>query len=219
MKRILIALLAICFLAVAFPAIADDPLCTRPHTWTAKQRFAKDVEMKSGSDMEFKTGSKVTIEDGADFDIETPADHSKAIYESATSPTATAGVGYVIAGTEGNVFFIGAQPQVDVDECEYGVGPDDGAGVTVVLPTPTEALGGWESTYIKHDSGGTDVFLTVSGTSGMYAIDSGTTDGTIDSGTFALDAQWDYITVQLVYIDSGASRYIIKERGIDGVNK
>ncbi len=220
LSLILIAAFVVAPLHSAFSAALDDKAITAGGGRAYFEIYDED-DMSSDDPYGFATQQSIkAYADGADRDITGTRSHSASVYLSGTSPVPVAKIGYTLTGLEGNTFYIDATATgINLDECEYGVGPTDGAGVTVYLPTPTEALAGHKITLVKIDSGSTDIFAAVSGTSGMYKIDSGTTDGSTDDGTYAVDAQYDWITFELAYIDSGTSPWVIVGRGIDGSNK
>lgn len=138
-----------------------------------------------------------------------------------TSATYTSGVGYVMDGTEGDVILIDASPLGVVNSCSSGVsgvGPQDGAGVTVQLATVTAALDGKVWTFVN-TTGTTDMFLyapgmTISGGTPVSQSaphqTSGNFPGGISSCTDFLtaDGVGDTLTVVAKY-NSAVSYYII----------
>lgn len=139
------------------------------------------------------------------------------------TPTYVDAVGYTILGTEGNVYLIDADPtSTIINPCSTGtsgVGPEDGAGVTVTLPFPTAALDGNIFTFIKTDSTATDFFLYCPGCviSGETPIPSATGGGYSTVGEAnvssctdfaALDLQEDSIVV-LADFESAVSYWVL----------
>jgi len=129
--------------------------------------------------------------------------NTDALYRSAVSPVATKNVGITVDGTEGDLYLIACDQNVETYGCGDGQGPSDNAGVTVTLATPTAALNGWEPTFVKVGTGATDFFLWAGGAK----FDSGTTDNK------TLDAAFDWITVQCYYESATEYGYIIKGYG------
>lgn len=172
-----------------------------------------------GSDGSFTAESNVTITGYLDM--------GSSIRKSATSPTATANVGYIISGNY-DLYLIDTDPKVDISGCSQGGGSSSGpvstAGVTVTLPAPSAALNGWNPTFYKIDSGATDMFFVVSGGSNvgygyvMYGGDgnSGVTNGDLWVGALDLDGFTDRIKFQYYYVSSSVSGVYVDEMVIDG---
>jgi len=139
--------------------------------------------------------SNVTFQAGRNLDV---------VY-----PSVTASTGSVINGSECNIYMInsgvagGASVSGPCAGAGAGinVGPEDGTGVTVVLPTLTAALDGVELTFVNwnpegQSSGGTDVFLWADGAtiSGGTPISVGTS-GNHTHGSASVSSCTDFLVV------------------------
>jgi hypothetical protein len=116
--------------------------------------------------------------------------------------TFTAGTGFnVTEATAGNMYFI--DTSLDTASNANAVA-NAATGTTVVLPVPTANIDGMPMTFIKIDSGATDMVLYCTG--GLpFLNSSGTTDGQ------TADAEGDSITVVPDY-GAAVSYYVVGSR-------
>lgn len=127
------------------------------------------------------------------------------IVGSTSTPSFTSGSGFVITGTEANIYLI--DPASDVtamaqsDNCPIGVA---NAGVTVILPVPTSAISGKELTIINK-TGTTPYVIYATG-----GLPVRTTSGTTNTGLLP-DAVGDTLKVIPMY-NSAISYYITADR-------
>jgi hypothetical protein len=222
MKRFF-AFLVLIVTILAFTGVSfaqDGAFPTRPHSWTDTQRFRGNVEFNSLNDkreqqVEFGANSETSFKSGAEFDIESGATadfKAGSIVEFNTGypdymttkvfPTNyTNGTGFTITSptTNGKIVRIDLTGVTD-----YG-GTNGGStlgvartGTTVVLPTVTEFMDGWELTIIKVDSGTSEV---VPYSSVPLGNASGTTPGA-NVTTYLLNAQGDSVTLIADYNSS-----------------
>ena len=183
---------------LAPPVEAQDPFTGRRHSWTGLQRFRKGINSMSGNTITLKSGSAFVADSGSNLQYNQSPQFNKAIVQKMVTPSITSGTGFVIAGTEGRTYLINTT--VNEGTSDTTIGPADGAGNTVTLPTPTQALDGAIFTIIKSDSGATDIFIYSS------ELPIGNASGTTDALT--IDALGDAITVQASY-GTGVSYWVI----------
>lgn len=145
--------------------------------------------------------SGVSISNASGLTCYGVAEFEDAIIQQTVNPSAVSPIGFTVSLlTEGNIYFIDGSTTTSTGTPSVTIGPSDGTGVTVVLPTPTADTDGAKVTIFKSDSGATDVFAWASG------LPIGSASGTTDNKV--MDAQGDAITFVADY-NSAVSWWII----------